>query len=566
MKRKAADVPWYIADFETTGENEYNTTGRTRVWLYAISDKNGDIISYGDNIEKFMEWCYNNHGSLIYFHNLRFDGVFIISYLLEHGFGHEERLLSHSKRGFSTLIGDMGEFYQIKINFASNRQVTIYDSLKLIPMSVREIARAFNLPVTKGEIDYDNYTINDVTLDYVFRDVKIVAMAMRYFRDNGYYRMTIGSNAYHSYYDNSPFAKTAFPRLDREWIKLWREAYRGGRTQVNPRYANTILNNVRRYDLNSMYPSIMAQKPLPYGPPIVCDKPGRFKFELYYVHIMFKLKEGHLPTLLKSSSIYNKAGDSYYIDSEGIIDLRISNLDLMIMKRHYDIYILKYIEILGFKCALNLFREWVNEHYKLKSESTGGMRLFYKLTLNSLYGKFGSRPTGKNKTPYLDEDGVIHLKLGEEHDMGVYYLPIAIAIVSWAHVMIDDAIMMTGYDNFVYCDTDSVHTLGDLDPSVVDQKELGKFKLEGIEDISKYIRQKTYIFKENGTWQITCAGMSYGIREYLIDKYGDDIINIFTIGLHVDKDSEGINPRQLKLLPKKVPGGVILVPSPFSLL
>lgn len=566
MRVKATEMPWYIADFETTGENEYEQTGRTRVWLYAICDSNGEIVEHGSNIEGFMDWCSKHHGSLIYFHNLKFDGTFIMSYLLEHQYPYADKLLSHSKRGFSTLIGDMGEFYQIKINFAPNKQVTIYDSLKLIPMPVREIAKAFKLPMTKGDIDYDKYEINDETLDYVYRDVKIVSLAMKYFRDNGYYRMTIGSNAYHSYYDTSPFARVAFPRLDIEWIKSWREAYRGGRTQVNPKYANKIMQNVSRYDLNSMYPSIMAQKPLPYGQPIPCKTPGRFKFELYRVHIMFKLKEGHLPTLLKSSSIYNKAGDSYYTDSEGILDIRISSIDLDIMKRHYDIYVLKYIEIYGFRCALNLFRTWVTDHYRLKSESIGGMRLFYKLTLNSLYGKFGSRPTGRNKTPYLDEEGAVHLKLGEEHDMGVYYLPVAIAIVSWAHKMIDDAIMTTGYDNFIYCDTDSVHTLGRLPDDIVDQKELGKFKLEGTEELSKYIRQKTYIYKENGVWQITCAGMSYGIREFLIDKYHDDIINIFSIGLHVDKDTEGINPRQLKLTPKKVPGGVILIPSPFSLI
>ena len=84
----------------------------------------------------------------------------------------------------------MGEFYQMKINFKSNCQVTFYDSLKLIPMSVKEIAKAFKLPYEKGKIDYSDYTINDKTLDYVFRDVKIVAMALKFFRDKGYRRMT----------------------------------------------------------------------------------------------------------------------------------------------------------------------------------------------------------------------------------------------------------------------------------------------------------------------------------------------------------------------------------------
>lgn len=190
----------------------------------------------------------------------------------------------------------------------------------------------------------------------------------------------------------------------------------------------------------------------------------------------------------------------------------------------------------------------------------------YKLILNSLYGKFGSRPVGRNKIPALDESGAITFSLSDEHDMGLYYLPVAIAIVSWAHKLIDDAITETGYQNFVYCDTDSVHTLGELPNEWVDSKELGKFKLEGIEEKAKYIRQKTYIYYQNGKWEMTCAGMPLSIKEYLINRYGDNIVDEFKVGLHVDMNSEGIRYEDMKLRPVQVNGGTILKPVPFSLL
>lgn len=562
---KASEKPWCVADFETTGENECIITGRSRVWLYSICGQNSEILKDGDSIDDFMDWCSKNHGMLIYFHNLRFDGAFIMSWLLEQGFPYEEKLLSHSKRGFNTLIGEMGEYYQIKINFAPNRQVIIYDSLKLIPLKVKDIAKAFKLPIQKEIIDYDRYEINEQTLSYVHNDVKIVAMAIKFFRDKGYTRMTIGSNAYHSFKNSCGIFNMLFPTLQRELIEEWREAYRGGRSQVNPKFAGKILKNVNRYDLNSMYPSIMAYRDLPYGKPIVGFKPGRFRFELYQVAISFKLKDGHLPTLLKTGSLFNKTGDTYYTESVGVIDIYISSIDLELMYRHYDIYYIKYLKIWGFKTIRGIFSDWVKVMYENKSKHEGGLRLVYKLLLNSLYGKFGSKCMGYNKIPSLDEYGTLTFTNSEEHEMSIYYMPMAIAITSWAHKIIDDAIMEVGYDNFVYCDTDSVHTFAKLPDIMVDNHALGKFKLEGTEEISKYVRQKTYIYLQDGKWEITCAGMPEGIKEYIIEKFGRNVIKVFDIGLHVDVDSEGIKKTQLKLLPKRVPGGIILIPIPFSL-
>ena len=565
MRIAEKSKPWYVADFETTGENEYKETGRTRVWLYSICDSDSNIVEDGDCIEDFIDWCIRHNGSLIYFHNLKFDGSFIMSYLLENGYPYEDKLNSHSKKGFTTLIGDMGEFYQMKINFAPNKQVIIYDSLKLIPLTVANIAKAFGLPIQKESIDYTNYDITPEKISYVHNDVRIVAMALRYFRDAGHTRMTIGSNAYHSFMDTYG-NKALFPRLDKEFIEYWRHAYRGGRTQVNPKYANKILENVKRYDINSMYPSIMADKPLPYGQPIEISKPGGYRFELYEVLIHFKLKEGHLPTLLKNGSIFTKAGETYYTETEFPITIKISNIDLDLVKKHYDIYLLRYIKCYGFKTYRYYFKPWVMEHYTMKSKAEGGLRLVYKLTLNSLYGKFGSRPTGRNKIPVLDEDGVLGYKLSDEHDMGIYYLPLAIAVTSWAHKMIDDAICETGLDNFVYCDTDSVHTLGDLPSEIIDNKELGKFKMEGIEEKAKYVRQKTYIYYQNGAWEITCAGMPLSIKNYLLRRFGDNVIDEFKVGLTINSESEGIRYEDMKLRPVHVPGGTLLKPVPFSLL
>mgnify|MGYP002524010654 CR=1 FL=1 len=568
ISKKAQE--WFVADFETTSKVYYDKHGYAKVWLWAVCDSNTEIVGCGDSIESFMEWLEQHSGALVYFHNLKFDGSFILNYLLENKFRYDDDLHANDPRGFSALLGDMGEWYQVKINFTNRVHVTIQDSLKIIPLKVKEIAKAFKLPIEKEIIDYERYEINETTLHYIYHDVQIVAMALKYFRDQGFVRMTIGSNAFNSFKEESGLPHTTFPKLDRDWLKEWRGAYRGGRSQVNPRFANEILHDVRRYDINSMYPYTMCACPMPFGLPIECNIPGIYNFELYDIDIDFDLKNGHLPTLLKTASIFSKAGDSYYKSTDGIINIKISNIDLELVKRHYSINYIKYNKIYGFKTRADIFKEWVMKYYNLKAVSEGGLRLLYKLIINNLYGKFGSRPTGQNKVPYLGPNG-LEYELTDEHDMGIYYLPVAIAVTSYAHRLIDDAIMTTGYDNFVYCDTDSVHTLGTLPDSMVDSKEIGKFKLESTEKISKYIRQKCYIYKEysekkkQDEWSITCAGMPESLKDYLVRMHGDDVINAFRVGLHLDENSEGITRKDMKLRPMQVKGGCVLAPVPFSL-
>ena len=207
------------------------------------------------------------------------------------------------------------------------------------------------------------------------------------------------------------------------------------------------------------------------------------------------------------------------------------------------------------------------KYYNLKSISTGGLRLVYKLILNNLYGKFGSKPKGQNKLPSLDDSGVLKYTLSEIKDRGSYYLPIALAVVSWAHVLIDDAIMETGYDNFVYCDTDSIHTLGTLPDDWIDSKILGKFKHEACEITAKYVRQKTYIHKDNidSDWEICCAGMPDSLKQYMNREYGESCIDEFKVGLHIDENSPHITREDMRLRPVQVPGGTILQTIPFSL-
>ena len=146
----------FTADFETATWLE----DETFVWAWAICEiGNEENLQIGNNIDDFIELCKYEKNSTFYFHNLKFDGEFIIYWALTHNFKHVEKKEDIEANTFTTLISDMGQFYQITLYFEKGNKrvhkVTFIDSLKIIPFSVDQIAKSFNLPISKLKIDYN---------------------------------------------------------------------------------------------------------------------------------------------------------------------------------------------------------------------------------------------------------------------------------------------------------------------------------------------------------------------------------------------------------------------------
>lgn len=234
----------YTADFETATWYE----DRTYVWAWAICEiGNEEHIEYGNNIESFISWCKKSGNATLYFHNLKFDSEFIICYLLENGYTYAESKSDIKDKTFSTIISDMGMFYELKIYFKKSKKkatkVTIYDSLKIIPFSVKEIAKSFNLKESKLELDYlqkrdENHELTKEEKDYITNDVVIVAKALNVIFSEKLTKMTQGSNALHDFKEiigKNKF-EHLFPKLSLETDEDLRKGYKGGFTYLNPKY------------------------------------------------------------------------------------------------------------------------------------------------------------------------------------------------------------------------------------------------------------------------------------------------------------------------------------------
>lgn len=252
----------FTADFETSTwlENE------SFVWAWALCEiGKTENLEIGNTIESFFERIEKLDNPVILFHNLKFDGEFILYYLLKNGFEHVDNK-EKKEHSFSTLISDMGLFYQIEVYFdvgKKTRKVTFIDSLKIINQSVEQIAKTFNLEESKLVIDYNaprekGHILTKEEKDYIKNDVVIVAKAMDYMYQMGLSKMTAGSNAlfeYRTILTNKKFEKV-FPKLTYECDKDIRQSYKGGFTYLNSQWEGVDVGEGEVLDVNSLYPSV----------------------------------------------------------------------------------------------------------------------------------------------------------------------------------------------------------------------------------------------------------------------------------------------------------------------
>ena len=562
----------FTADFETATWEP----NETWVWAWALCDiEEPSHVEIGNSIESFFVRIKKEQNPYIYFHNLKFDGEFILYYLMKNGFEHVE---SREKRNntFSTLISDMGLFYQIEVYFEvgkKTKKVTFIDSLKIINQSVESMPATFKIEENKLEIDYNaprekGHILTSDEEAYIKNDVVIVAKALKYLFDMGLTKMTAGSNALSEYKEITRLNRfrSLYKPLNYEIDKDIRRAYRGGFTYLNPLYKNKSVGEGEVLDVNSLYPSVMYKEMLPFGEPFFYV--GEYKedkvYPLYIQRLTcsFKLKEGKIPTIQIKHSRFV---DNEYLTDSGIepVALTLTSVDLKLFLEQYDVWDLHYESGWKFKSMRGLFTDYIDKWIKVKNEATisgnKGIRQVAKIMLNSLYGKFATSLDVQSKIPYLEND-IVKYKLGEKGTKEGVYLPMGCFITAYARdrtvrtsqSIKDYSIKKYGIDMYCYSDTDSIHTVLPIEElkqfCEIDDVELGKWKHESHFTRAKFIRQKTYLEEINGEVQITCAGLPQRCYDQVTWEN-------FKEGLKVDG----------KLTFTHVKGGVILKETEFTI-
>ena len=541
----------WAADFETTTSPNLEKDGYVRVYLWSLVSSDLTKEYYGYDIKDFIQKIKDLKCDIVFFHNLAFDGSFILSHLSTSGYRYE--------LDYDCVIDDMNNWFQVCIH-DDGHDIKIWDSLKKFPgQSVKSLAKLYGYPDKKQPPYFDRYIPEGYIppkeeIEYCLQDSRIVANAIGKEWDNGHKSLTLSADAFTDVKKTlGGFVKwrNAMPKINKVLDRWMRPCYKGGWTYCNPKYQGLELMNVSVFDVNSLYPYVMKFCELPYGEPIA-RKPN--KDELYIVNFKtaFKIKPGYLPTIqIKNSMFYNET--EYLTDSHGEVELCLTSVDYELFKKHYNVYYMKDPVYITFKKKVGLLADYIDYHMdrKIDADLHGNKALRYlsKRYMNSPYGKTGMRPNRVNKLPYLDDEGVVRF-VSMETISDTIYLPYAAFVTAQARNITITA-AQENYDNFIYADTDSIHILGkDAKGIFIHPTELGAWKNEGYFERGKYLRAKTYIHgdKDFNIEEIKCAGMPVEVKEKV--KWED-----FKIGAKFDG----------KMLKKTVKGGCLLVPTTFEI-
>ena len=382
---KVKKYRYFMCDFETT---VYKGQVNTEVWASASVELFTEDVKIFHSIDEQFEYFKSlNCNVIAYYHNLKFDGAFWLSYLLiDKQYKQAYEKLSDNEldvkwleekymdnKSFKYSISDKGMWYTIVIK-VNNHFIEIRDSLKLLPFSVKKIGESFGTKHKKLGMEYTGFryagcTISEKEKEYIANDVLVVKEALEILFKQGHNKLTIGACCLEEYKNICKISTNPnmleydemFPNVYEididenkhkyctagEWI---RKSYRGGWCYLVKGKENKIFNKGTTADVNSLYPSMMSSESgnrYPIGKPIFWI--GNFipdealRDDRYYfirVKTRFYIKPNMLPFIqikssllykgteaLETSDIYDKKTGKYYskyTDIDGnIVDTRV---------------------------------------------------------------------------------------------------------------------------------------------------------------------------------------------------------------------------------------------------
>lgn len=491
MKNKKQNVRKFMCDFETT---VYEGQTSTEVWASASVEFYTENVNIFHSIdEQFQYFKTLNCDIVAYYHNLKFDGNFWLSYLLTklkyeqaiHYLNDEQTqaefiaIKDMKNKTFRYTISDMGQWYTLTIK-VNNHIIELRDSLKLLPFSVKQIGKSFKTKHQKLDMEYIGYryagcNITDEEKQYIANDVLVVKEALEQLFNDGHYKLTIGSCCMEEYkkttgaYDY----KDLFPPLDEVALdknifgssnadEYIRHSYRGGWCYLVKGKENKVRHNGTTGDVNSLYPSMMHSQSgnyFPIGKPyfwsgniIPNEAIGENKYYFIRIKTRFYIKENKLPFIqikgnhlykgtesLTTSDILNKDGtyNRYYKDKnsnihDSAVIMTVTMTDYKLMLKHYELVDFEILDGCWFYSMKGIFDNYINHYAEIKMNSKGAKRTEAKLFLNNLYGKLASSSNSSFKVAYVKDDESIGFYIVPANNKKVGHIATGSAITSYA--------------------------------------------------------------------------------------------------------------------------------------
>ncbi len=378
-----------------------------------------------------------NYNGIIYAHNGgKFDYHFLLPYI-----DLQENLLIINGRLASCKLG----------------KATLHDSYCILPVPLAVME--------KDEFDYSLMTKEKRIIPenkekietYLKHDCIYLWKKIRRFIDEYGYSITLAGAAFKQFKNIYPDLK--IPTSNKEYFHKFSEFYYGGR--VTPFKTGIFEGNFKVYDINSAYPYAMLQQH-PIGTKYFeTSSPNKEQIKKSLIQCRGYSK-GALPVRSKAGLTFPTGKNEFFITGwEFLTAIETKTLT------NY-----KILNAFVFQETTS-FEKYVDKFYTLK-ENCGNNgdkigRLFAKLFLNTLYGKFASNPENYEEF-YLDYYGnkpiddyqpgmVLHdyqlfSRELPENKQHFYNVVTAASITGFVRAYLWKAILQC--NDVLYCDTDSI--------------------------------------------------------------------------------------------------------------
>ena len=369
------------------------------------------------------------------------------------------------------------------------------------------------------------------------------------------------------------FVKNQLP--DYEIYKMLREAFRGGNTHANRYYANYTLHNVHSADRSSSYPDVMCNckfpisefyrlGDLPYKDVVkLIEKRNKaLIMRVAITGIYLTRIDWGCPylSISKCRHIENALEDNGRILSADYLETTLTDIDLRIVLQEYSFTDIRFFDVASSRYGylptplINTICQYY--HYKTELKNVPGQELLYmksKNKLNSLYGMCAQDPVKQSilfiNNDFQEQNEEESKLLLENNKKAFLAYQWGVWVTAWARYRLEEGIILAHGDienpdspQFVYCDTDSVKYLGDIDLTafnrqrILDSKRSGAYATDpaGIthymgvyekeHDMCEFrtMGAKKYVYRETPDDKLICtiAGVSKSLGGKELESHG----------------------------------------------
>lgn len=538
----ARDNMIFGVDTETYNDNGHFGLKSIQVWnpkeshYFTCENFNLDdeTIRY-DICDQFFSWLSEDSKILVFF-NMDYDFSQMVKFAIqESGLDYLDGKMTSQTYSISILESD-SNIYKVTTQHEKGVRNTFIDITNFltattlnsackewlgdekVELESKEFRKASATPIERqyamkdAELTYKLYmAINNAGVTEDTKYVTIASRTMGHFRDflKQNYSMSFNEFCY------GTTDKETVEMYNYQWEQVLRGSLRGGICMAihKGRY-----NDCKHIDATSMYPTQMVKPWIPTGPPLK-EPPETDYTTIHFPSCYLELKPGGFPYIQWNSKAMcaQYRYKRLYEPSEFVHDCTLDGSyafwgdEWKVILDNYDCYELEDDPVyVSLKKNIAL-KAYITTLFEGKKNNTGSKKYFYKILMNSLYGKFLSRPDGKKVTYANGKREII-----TETDRQLYYLPLGSWIAMEGRVTLARCIMSIGMDNALYCDTDSCIYIGDKDPDVKIGKELGTWGIENT-DFDAYIVGPKAYQEQNHTGELVtkCAGINADVRKLI---------------------------------------------------